>query len=80
MNGGNPVAHRPRASPAFLCRTLGLRVPFALRRGGGDHKGSPLRFVVPDLIRKGEGLGLAAGVDEDDWYVGLDVSCLNFGD
>ena len=79
MNGGNPTARRPRASPAFLCRALGLRVPFALR-SGGRPQGSPLRVMVPDLVGECEGLGLAAGVDEDDGCVGVDVAELDFGD
>ncbi len=34
MQEGSKVAVRlPGASPAFLCRSFGLRVPFAARRG-----------------------------------------------
>ncbi len=63
----------------FCVGLLGSASP-SLCEGEGDHKGSPLRVVVPDLVGECEGLGLAAGVDEDDWCVGVDVSCLNFGD
>ena len=63
----------------FCVGLLGSASP-SLCEGEGDHKGSPLRFVVPDLVGEGEGLRLAAGVDEDDWCVRVHVAELDFGD
>ena len=39
-----------------------------------------LTFPVPQFLGEGEGLGLAAGVDEDDWDFGIEVSGSNFAD
>ena len=36
-SGGNPAARPPGHTPAFLCRSLGIRVPFRPAKGdGGD--------------------------------------------
>ena len=67
-----PVA-RPLWIPAFAGMTV---VVHSTHRGRGDLVG----FPVPDLVGEGEGLGLAAGVDEDYWGVGVYVSQLDFGD
>ena len=37
-------------------------------------------FPVPELVGEGEGLGLAAGVDEDYGGLGVEVSGADFGD
>ena len=63
----------------FCVGLLGSASPL-LCEGEGDHKGSPLRVMVPDLVGECEGLGLAAGVDEDYWDFGVDVAELDFGD
>ena len=63
VRAGHPLRSLRSASPSLReGEVSGAAVP-------ERPLGSLLQLVVvvPDLVGEGEGLGLAAGVDEDDW-------------